>query len=167
MVVLFFGGCGALVAIVGSSAGEKTTSAGGKGSKADSSAGVGQEVRDGKFAFTVTGVRTSPDTGTSKARGEFIIVTMTVKNTGNEPQSFFVENQKLFDGDGKQFAADSMAAIELNSGANGENTSMLVNMNPGFTITAQVPFDVPPGTKATVIELHDSAFSGGVKVKLS
>jgi hypothetical protein len=30
-----------------------------------------------------------------------------------------------------------------------------------------VPFDVPVGTVPDKIELHDSAFSGGVTVKLS
>jgi transposase, IS5 family len=34
---------------------------------------------------------------TTDARGEFIILSMAVKNTGNEPRSYFAENQKLFD----------------------------------------------------------------------
>lgn len=165
VVVLFFGGCAAIVGVVGSSISSNTSSSSaGKGDSA--TAGVGQEVRDGKFAFTVTNVRTAPDAGTSKARGEFVIVTMTVTNIGNQPQSFFVQNQKLFDSGGREFAADSMAALGINGDENGDNTSMLTDMNPGFKVTVQVPFDVPPGTKPATLELHDSAFSGGVKVKL-
>jgi hypothetical protein len=41
------------------------------------------------------------------------------------------------------------------------------DMNPGFTVTAKMPFDVPPGTQVDRIELHDSAFSAGVGVKLT
>jgi hypothetical protein len=29
-----------------------------------------------------------------------------------------------------------------------------------------VPFDVPPGTKAAAIVVHDSAFSGGARVNV-
>lgn len=166
VVVLFFGGCTALVAVVGSAGSDKTTtstgsSGGAPPSRADTTPGVGQEVRDGKFAFTVTNVRTSTREGTSKPRGEFVIITMTVRNIGNEPQSFFVQNQKLIDSGGKEYAADSSTALSIN-----DDTSMILDMNPGFTITTQVPFDVPPGTTYSTVELHDSAFSGGAKVKL-
>ena len=34
---------------------------------------------------------------TTDARGEFIILSMAVKNTSNEPRSYFAENQQLFD----------------------------------------------------------------------
>jgi hypothetical protein len=37
-------------------------------------------------------------------------------------------------------------------------------MNPGFNVTAKVPFDVPPGTQGAAVEVHDSAFSGGARV---
>jgi hypothetical protein len=40
--------------------------------------------------------------------------------------------------------------------------------NPGNQITAKIAFDVPPDTNLTacVLTLHDSMFSGGVKVSL-
>ncbi|KZS61098.1 hypothetical protein A4G27_16555 [Mycobacterium kansasii] len=120
--------------------------------------GIGQEVRDGKFAFTVTGVTRAPSVGTTQARGEFVIVTMTVKNTGAQPQDFFSSNQKLYDTAGRQFAADSMAI---------STDSMVINLNPGFDLNVKVPFDVPTGTTIATIELHDSAFSDGAKVRLS
>jgi hypothetical protein len=118
--------------------------------------GIGQEVRDGKFAFVVNGVQRSPTAGDETARGEFVIVTMTVKNTGDQPQSFFAQNQKLFDTSGRQYAADSMATAD----------SMVMDLNPGFTLPVKVAFDVPPGTAISAVEVHDSAFSGGAKINL-
>jgi hypothetical protein len=169
--LFLFAGCSALV-VIGVAASHhggtsSTTSAGiggSTGAAAPGAPGVGQEVRDGKFAFVVKGVRRSTGEGMAKPRGEFVVVTMTVTNIGNEPQSFFIQNQKLIDGSGKQYAADFSAASWINSGQG--NESMLMDMNPGFTITTQVPFDVPVGTTASAIEVHDSAFSGGAKINL-
>jgi hypothetical protein len=156
VLVLFFGGCAALVAI-GINASDRPTS----GTSGDAEASVGQEVRDGKFSFVVTDVSTPEHWyGTPTPRGEWVIATMTVTNTGNEPQSFFANNQKLIDSAGREYAADAMAAISMN------NDSMVIDLNPGFNITVRVPFDVPPGTQLSAIELHDSAFSGGATVKL-
>jgi hypothetical protein len=89
---------------------------------------------------------------------------MTVKNTGNQPQSFFSNNQKLFDTAGKEYASDSMADSASNSES---GDSMVIDLNPGFTLTAKVAFDVPPGTQIAGIAVHDSAFSGGAKITLS
>lgn len=56
----------------------------------------------------------------------FVIVTMTVKNTGNEPRSYFASNQKLIDTAGREFAADTMADLNFNE------ESMVMNLNPGL-----------------------------------
>ena len=87
---------------------------------------------------------------------------MTVTNTGNEPQSFFIQNQKLIDSAGREFAADTTASYEMNPA----NNTMVLDMNPGFSVTAKVPFDVPPETPVAAIEVHDSAFSGGARVRV-
>ena len=42
-----------------------------------------------------------------------------------------------------------------------------VDINPGNSINATASFDIPAGTPPGTIELHDSAFSGGVEVQLS
>jgi hypothetical protein len=172
-VVLFFGGCFAVVGVIGSAvdAGKHkpgtssvpgASSAPGVGSAPDATMpGIGQEARDGKFAFTVTNIATAPAAGTEQARGEFVIVTMTVKNTGDEPRSYFAKNQKLIDTAGRQFAADTMADLSINK------DSMVMDLNPGFELNVKVPFDVPVGTTPAVLEVHDSAFSGGAKIKLS
>jgi hypothetical protein len=43
----------------------------------------------------------------------------------------------------------------------------LEDINPGNEVKGKLIFDVPKPTKLTAIELHDSMFSGGVKVALS
>jgi Domain of unknown function (DUF4352) len=69
-------------------------------------AGIGHEVRDGKFAFVATSVDQSKTAGdpsnqveTVTAQGEFVNVHLTVSNVGDQPQSFFASNQKLQIGD--------------------------------------------------------------------
>ena len=67
-----------------------------------------------------------------------------------------MQNQKLIDTAGREYAADSMAALSMNR----DDNAMVIDMNPGFSITAKVPFDVPPGTQVSAVEVHDSALSG-------
>ena len=50
---------------------------------------------------------------------------------------------------------------------NNEDQTFLEQINPGNRVTGTLIYDVPEGTKLTSIELHDSVFSGGVKVPLS
>ncbi|AGZ50711.1 DUF4352 domain-containing protein [Mycobacterium kansasii] len=159
--VLFFGGCFAFLGVIGSavhsSSEQRSSERAAASAPSAAMPGIGQEVRDGKFAFTVTGVTRASSVGTTQARGEFVIVAMTVKNTGDQPQDYFSSNQKLFDTAGREFAADPMAIAK---------DSMVVNLNPGFDLNVKVPFDVPAGTTIATIELHDSAFSNGARVRL-
>jgi hypothetical protein len=56
---------------------------------------------DGKFSFQVADVGPATDWyGDPKPLGQWVIATMAVTNTGNEPQSFFAQNQKLIDTSG-------------------------------------------------------------------
>lgn len=126
---------------------------------------MNQEVRDGKFAFVVTRVNTSDMAGDpsnpymqEKPQGMFVNVFMTVINIGDRPQTFFADNQKLMAG-GREYSANTMAAVW--TGASN------VEINPGNSIEAVVSFDVPLGITLSAIELHDSAFSGGVPVEIT
>jgi len=133
-------------------------------SGSQSAAPMGSTVSDGKFSFRVTGVtRSTQGSLLSSPRGEYVVVSMIVSNTGNEPQTFFSNNQKLFDASGREYEADAMAASTFNNSASG----WMEALNPGFAINVNVPFDVPPGTQPVRVELHDSAFSGGAAVQLS
>ena len=128
--------------------------------------GIGQPAADGKFSFVVSGVDCSATElgdqyfGT-KAQGQFCIVSVAVTNVGNKAQSFLGDNASLFNAQGQEFSADNEAAIYLE-----DSSSLYEDVNPGNTLNSKVVFDVPAGTTPTEIELHDSAFSGGVKIAL-
>lgn len=127
---------------------------------------VGKKVRDGKFEFTVTKVKCgrslvgSSDFG-KKAQGQFCEVSVTVKNIGDEPQSMFGDNQYLFDSKNRKYSADTEAAIYLK-----DSNTLYEEINPGNSLKGTLLFDVPKGIKPAKLELHDSAFSGGVDVRL-
>ena len=129
-------------------------------------AGIGEAAADGKFNFVVNGVDCSATElgdqyfGTT-AQGQFYIVDVTISNIGDKAQSFFGDNATLFNAEGQEFSADSEAAIYL-----ADSASLYEEINPGNTLNSKVVFDVPAGTTPTAIELHDSAFSGGVTVDL-
>lgn len=138
---------------------------GGAGKK--SAAGMNEAVRDGKFQFTVTDMDCSKSTLGSEflkqdAQGVFCVITVNVANIGKEAQSFDGSSQKVFDAKGVQYSNDSGAEFY----ANDSSTTFFEQINPGNQVNGRLVFDVPEGTKLTAMELHDSAFSGGVKVNL-
>jgi hypothetical protein len=158
----------AIAAITEGSGGPSTTASTREDSAAepvDSTPGFGTPVRDGKFEFTVTGMQPAvPSVGqdflTETAQGEYVLVTLTVSNVGDQAQGFATSSQKLLDGQGRQFSVDDMATIVL------DQNMAYAQINPGNSIEATVVFDVPVGTVPAEIEVHDSLFSGGATVTL-
>jgi CxxC motif-containing protein len=134
---------------------------------AAAAAAVGTPVRDGDFEFVVQSVETGvaqigTDMLNTKAQGAFVIVSVKVTNIGSEPGTFFGSNAKLHDTQGREFEPSSGAAIYLE-----DSNSLIEPINPGNTVTGKIIYDVAAGTALDTIELHDSAFSDGVTVKLS
>jgi hypothetical protein len=121
-------------------------------------AGMGQEVLDGKFAFIVTQVDTSPTFGRTRAQGVYEIVSMAVRNVGTEAQFFLMSAQKLKDNAGREYSAGLMDPPVLQE---------VNNINPGLQVSVKLAFDVPPGTKPTQILLHESVSSHGATVNLT
>lgn len=136
----------------------------------DQAAKIGTAVRDGKFEFVVKSVEcgqkevVSPETDALRktAQGQFCLMTLSVKNIGNEQQYFSDSDQKLLNAEGQQFSPDSTATLY-----NSNNQDVwLAQINPGNSVEGTLVFDVPADAKITQAQLHDSAFSGGVKVSL-
>jgi hypothetical protein len=126
---------------------------------------AGSPVRDGKFEFRVLSMARAAQAGDLSnqfmivdAQGEFIILTLSVTNIGDQAQSYFGTNQKLVDASGREYEANSAADMWANEGTG--------DINPGNSIQVQAAFDVPPGTQPAELEVHDSMFSGGAKVRL-
>lgn len=129
-------------------------------------AGLNDAVRDGKFEFTVKKVdcgktRIGPAGFGAKAQGQFCMVNVKVENIGDEAQSMFGDNQLLFDEDGREFSADTEAAMYMD-----DAQTLWEEINPGNSINGVVVFDVPKNAVPESIELHDSMFSDGVTVSL-
>jgi hypothetical protein len=123
-------------------------------------------VRDGQFEFTVTkvqkGVKTVGDEYfNEKAQGQFVLVSVTVSNIGDSPQTLSDSSQKVRDAKGREFSTDTGAAIYLK-----DNKVFFEEINPGNSVKGTLVFDMPKGTAPASIELHDSPFSGGVTVQL-
>jgi len=120
-------------------------------------------VRDGQFEFTVTSIEQNgakhlgSGLFSADAKGEYVIVHVHVKNTGTDQRGLTSTAQKLIDGRGRKYSADGGADLALD-----DNDS--TDLNPGLSVDRQVAFDVPAGTVIQTVELHDSLFSGGVKV---
>jgi hypothetical protein len=121
-------------------------------------AGMGQEVLDGKFAFIVTQVDTSPTFGHTHAQGVYVIVSVAVRNVGTEAQFFEWAAQKLKGSAGREYSASLMDPPLLGDVVN--------SVEPGLQLSVKLAFDVPPGTKPTEIVLHDSLSSQGAAVNL-
>lgn len=128
--------------------------------------GIGQEAKDGDFTFKVTKVEPGKDQiggkdfGT-KAQGQFVFVHVTVENHGKEAGTFAGDDQHLVDTQGRKSTADTEAAIYLD-----DSQSLYEQINPGNSLSGIVIFDIPRDAVPDTIELHDSAFSGGVVVNL-
>jgi len=140
------------------SASETTTS------ESPTSVPAAAAVTDGNFSFQVTDVEVAPsvisqDTpGQKTAQGQFLIVHMTVTNTGAMSATFLGTLQKLKAG-GTMYSIDDDATGYLHGA--------VADTNPGDTAEVAVAFDVPPGTKPEAIELHGDPTTPGVEVPLS
>lgn len=164
----------AIIAIIsGIANGGKSTTTSNSGSTTNQStkaeiAKIGTPVTDGKFEFTVKSIECGKTTVganqylTKDAQGQFCLLNITVKNTGDAAQSLFSTNQKLLNAQNQQYAADDTATMY----ASPNSSSWYSNINPGNSVEGTIVFDIPKDQTPVIAELHDSAFSGGVKVSL-
>ena len=178
-ILLISGGVIVVLVIIGVSVGgssDSTSNSTDNSAKSDSSndsqsttAGINQPARDGKFEFVVKSIKcgkASVGTNeflTEKAQGQFCLLNITVKNIGDEPQSLFADNQYLFNASGQKYSADSTATTYA---APEDSDTWYSEINPGNSVEGAIVFDIPKDQTPTSAELHDSAFSDGIKVNL-
>jgi hypothetical protein len=181
--ILFLASCGAIIGAISgededaaTTAQPSTTQAGSqapkpkpKGSEppAEKTYKMGEKATDDAYQFTVTkircGVKKVGDAySNEKAQGQFCLVSMRVKNVGNDAIDFSDENQALVDAKGKNYSPDDEAWIYL-------DTDPYAEINPGNTLKTTVPFDIPRKAKPDhlLLKAGTFGFSEGVKVKLS
>ena len=63
---------------------------------------------------------------------------------------------------GKQLSADTTTLIYMDNASASETSTI----NPGVSVDVTLPFQLSTGDSIKYLELHDSAFSGGVKVSV-
>jgi hypothetical protein len=153
------------------STGTSTGTSSGTSSAAAPAPGIGDKVRDGKFEFVITKVTHAKSVGDTSlglgdtAQGRYVILRIRVTNIGTEAQTLDDSAQYVFDAAGRKFSASTSADIDL-GGVNGQTSTWFEDINPGNSVHGRIAFDLPAGDKAVKAELHDSAFSDGVTLKL-
>jgi hypothetical protein len=102
---------------------------------------IGDTVSAGKLSFTVT--QAAP-------QGKFLVVHVTVKNTGDQVRDFDAANQVLWSGHAKYKAtADAKSLVQ--------------QISPGSEVTSTLSYDVPKdfNIDTAVIALRGTTLSGG------
>jgi hypothetical protein len=162
IALLGIAGCVGLFTLIFS--GTKTVVDNGNGKNA-AAGQLGKPATDGKFQFTVTGMKCGADhVGDAafgqRAQGQFCLVDVQVKNVGTTAEIFNDSAQKGYDAKGTEYSVDSGAAVY----ANKDHSTFLEQINPGNTVKGKLVFDVPRTAKLTQVVLHESAFTAGVRV---
>lgn len=128
---------------------------------------IGTAVRDGQFEFVVRSVQCGvnqlgPDYADERAQGQFCLISLTVKNIGDQPRTFPDGAQKGYGTDGTQYGTNSSASLYANESA----SQWLNEIHPGDEVTGTIVYDLAPGVELAQLELHESLTSGGVRVDL-
>lgn len=124
----------------------------------------GENARDSLKRLFDRPVTVAQSFSQQQAQGEFCLLALRVTNIDDAEQTFFSGDQKLLDAAGTQFSADELATSVANQDR--DQTLIFEQINPGNAIEGTLVFDVPAGTQITAAELHDSAFSRGVRISL-
>ena len=149
-----------------------TTVAGKPGAASSPTAGglqppLGVRVQDGALEFAALGVAKTQTVGDPKepglsvnARGVFVVITVSIRNTGDKPTTFIDRYQKLVDKQGRTFEISNAADIY------GNRDVPSTKIQPGDGLVVRLAFDVPTGTVPASITLHESETSPGVTAQL-
>ncbi len=109
---------------------------------------IGDRVTVGDRAYTITNIRTTAFVGDeytkTTATGVYVLVTMTIENTGKESDTMSSGDLKIVDLQGRTFESDTNAWATL------KDNILLKQIQPGLPVTGETIFDVPKGINATL-----------------
>ncbi len=134
----------------------------------EKAAGVNEAVDAGDLQYTVTKVQSGvakvgDQYAHQEAQGQFVLVSVSVKNTGKSSTTFDSSLAKLYDKDANEYSADSGAAFYAN-----KNTStFLEQVNPGNTVKGVLVFDIPKDVQPTQLGVRGGFFGSEKKISLS
>ncbi|MFI5494905.1 DUF4352 domain-containing protein [Actinoplanes sp. NPDC051859] len=125
-------------------------------------------IADGGFQFSVTGMRcgarrVGTDNLGQRARGEYCLVAVTVRNIGTRAEALDGAAQTAYAADGSPFTSEVGAAMYVG----GRRPGILEPIPAGALVRGTLVFDVPRGTRLTSIELRDSVRTRGVRIPLT
>lgn len=129
--------------------------------------GIGTAVRDGSFEMTVQSVECGKfqlgvDWTVQKSQGQFCIVKLKIRNIGQAADVFNDSAQGAIGAKGEKYASNSQAGLAASEGS---TPPWFTPINPGNEINGLIVFDIPKDARIDFLDLHDSVFSGGVRVR--
>lgn len=136
--------------------------------QAETRAGLNQAVGAGDLQYTVTKVQK----GVSKvgdqylnqtAQGQYVLVNVSVKNTGTSAMTFTSDYTKLYDKNKVEYSSDSTAEIYANS----QSQTFLEQVNPGNTVKGILVFDIPKDVQPTTLGVKGGMFGSEKLIALS
>lgn len=133
----------------------------------DAAPGIGDAVQSGDLEFTVTaiepgGTEIGSEYLSETAQGEFLLVHVTVTNTGNEAATFFGSNQKLIDSEGREHETDSTASLYIP-----DNDTLFAEINPGNAVVGTLVFDLPANAEPLELLFQGGLFDKEVSVNVA
>lgn len=143
---------------------ESTAGGGGTASEEESveTVGVGEPGEVGSWIVTVNGTETAGVVGDGyyqeQAQGEFVIVDVTVENSGTEATYFDETALSLIDADGNEHSAGYVP---------GDEEFFVEQINPGNQSSGRAAFDVPEGTEPVALQVEDMlSFEDPLEIRL-
>lgn len=126
---------------------------------------IGQTVNMGPYAVKVTGVKKTKSIGGATTNETFVVVSVTVKNTGSEPIGVDSDYFTLVDSNGRKFDASQDVKVYY------DQTFMMEKINPGLSRSANVAFEVPKDSSGFTLDVRDSLvdseYSERAEIKLN
>jgi hypothetical protein len=127
---------------------------------------IGQPARDQTLEFTVRSVHCGQTSlGSEPAAptpaGQFCLVAISVRNVGNGQETYADQNQKALSPQGTPYFDDTMAGVMVRP-----DNPLSEPLEPGGHLDATLVYDIPKGERIDRLQLRDSAFTGGVEVRI-
>ncbi|MGH3458329.1 DUF4352 domain-containing protein [Aeromicrobium sp.] len=149
--------------VVGNSSSGDTSSNSNKTGSKSNPVKVGETVKLEGTEYTVKSAKKTPTVGgeffKEKANGVFVVVELTVENKKDETKTFLDEATKFIATNDKKYSTDSDGTIA--SAGEGDESFMLMDMQPDVPETGILVYDVPVGkAKGGLLEVSD-LFGGG------
>jgi len=153
-VLLGCGGAALLVLILGVACTVALFAGGPVEEESGESVGMGEPGTVGQWVVTVTDVEeaaTSGDAPEEEAQGEFVLVNVTVENSGTEAAVFDDSAVSLIDADGNTYS----------SSGTGDDPLFGEQIDPGDQVSGSVTVDVPEGAEITAVEVRNAQSGEG------